>query len=115
MAALRDFDRRRQALMPEPHWYLLALGTDPAHQRQGHGSQLVRHGHLRADRDGMPVYLEAETAINAPFYERLGFRAEGPVFDEVGIPHVRMSLGIERRDGNEAGQRGHEEHPLDAR
>ena len=54
MAVLRDFDRRRQALMPEPHWYLLALGTDPAHQQRGYGSQLVRHGLLRADRDGMP-------------------------------------------------------------
>jgi predicted GNAT family N-acyltransferase len=24
------------------------------------------------------------------FYERLGFGAEGPVFDEEGIAHVRM-------------------------
>jgi hypothetical protein len=28
---------------------------------------------------------------------------------------VRMSLGIERQDGNEVGRHGHEEHPLDPR
>lgn len=30
-----------------------------------------------------------------PFYERLGFERKGDVFDEAGIPHVRMSLVLE--------------------
>jgi predicted GNAT family N-acyltransferase len=30
-----------------------------------------------------------------PFYERLGFSCRGDVFDEAGIPHVRMSLVLE--------------------
>jgi predicted GNAT family N-acyltransferase len=30
-----------------------------------------------------------------PFYERLGFERKGEVFDEAGIPHVRMSLVLE--------------------
>ena len=30
-----------------------------------------------------------------PFYERLGFERMGEVFDEAGIPHVRMSLVLE--------------------
>jgi predicted GNAT family N-acyltransferase len=30
-----------------------------------------------------------------PFYERLGFARKGDVFDEAGIPHVRMSLVLE--------------------
>jgi len=29
------------------------------------------------------------------FYERSGFRAEGPVFDDAGIPHRTMHLGLE--------------------
>jgi predicted GNAT family N-acyltransferase len=29
------------------------------------------------------------------FYERLGFERKGEVFDEAGIPHVRMSLVLE--------------------
>jgi predicted GNAT family N-acyltransferase len=74
-------------------------------------------GHLvnQATESGFTsVYLHAQ-AVAAGFYERLGFRAVGPVFDEVGIPHVRMSLGIKRKDGHEAGRHGHEEHPLVAR
>lgn len=30
-----------------------------------------------------------------PFYARLGFERKGEVFDEAGIPHVRMSLVLE--------------------
>jgi len=30
-----------------------------------------------------------------PFYEKLGFLRQGGVFDEAGIPHVRMSLRLE--------------------
>jgi predicted GNAT family N-acyltransferase len=27
-----------------------------------------------------------------PFYERLGFVAQGPIYDEAGIPHRNMIL-----------------------
>jgi predicted GNAT family N-acyltransferase len=30
-----------------------------------------------------------------PFYEKLGFRIEGDVFDEAGISHVRMKHALE--------------------
>ncbi len=81
----------------------------------GIGAGIVRHLVNQATESGVEsVYLHAQTAA-AGFYRRLGFRAEGPEFDEVGIPHVRMLLGIERRDGNETGRHQHEEHPLDAR
>jgi predicted GNAT family N-acyltransferase len=33
--------------------------------------------------------LDAQTYV-IPFYERLGFVAEGPVFDDAGIPHRHM-------------------------
>jgi predicted GNAT family N-acyltransferase len=81
----------------------------------GIGARIVRHLVNQATELGIEsVYLHAQTAA-AGFYRRLGFGAEGPVFDEVGIPHVRMRLGTERRDGNETGRHQHEEHPLDAR
>ena len=35
------------------------------------------------------VELNAQVAV-LPFYEKLGFRAEGEVFDEAGIPHRKM-------------------------
>jgi len=86
-------------------------------QYRGSGVGSLIMGHLvnQATESGFTsVYLHAQAAA-AGFYQRLGFRAEGPVFDEVGIPHVRMSLGIKRKDGHEAGRHGHEEHPLVAR
>jgi predicted GNAT family N-acyltransferase len=81
----------------------------------GVGGQVMRHLVNQATELGFEaVYLHAQTTATG-FYRRLGFRAEGPVFDEVGIPHVRMHMGIERRDGNETGRHQHQEHPRDAR
>jgi ribosomal protein S18 acetylase RimI-like enzyme len=68
------FERRRQALMPMPHWYLQAIGVDPDRHGRGRGTTLVREGLARADRDGVPVYLETETERNVAFYTGLGFR-----------------------------------------
>ncbi len=59
--------------MPDAHWYLMALSVEPAHQRMGHGSALIRHGIQSSNDDGRPVYLETETAANVSFCESLGF------------------------------------------
>lgn len=99
----------------EPTGKIGRVAVLPQYRGTGVGSLLMTHLVNQATESGFTrVYLHAQVAAQG-FYERLGFRAEGPTFDEVGIPHVRMSLGIERRDGNTAGQHGHEEHPLDAR
>jgi predicted GNAT family N-acyltransferase len=39
-------------------------------------------------------YLHAQLQA-VPFYEKFGFRREGEVFDEAGIPHVRMKHALE--------------------
>ncbi len=62
MSMLRQFDETHRKQMPDAHWYLMALSVEPAHQRMGHGSALVRHGIQRSNDDGRPVYLETETA-----------------------------------------------------
>lgn len=59
--------------MPNPHWYLEAIGVDPEREGRGFGSALVRAGMQRADRDQTPVYLETETERNVRFYKHLGF------------------------------------------
>lgn len=56
-----------------PHWYLWGLGVEPSRQRQGIGGQLIEPVLARADRDGLPCYLETTKAVNVPFYERHGF------------------------------------------
>lgn len=63
-----------EAIHPhEPHWYLETLGTEPAHQRRGIGSALLRPVLERADADGVRAYLESSKRENIPFYRRHGF------------------------------------------
>jgi ribosomal protein S18 acetylase RimI-like enzyme len=57
----------------EPHWYLFAIGVDPAHQGRGIGSTLLRAVLAQCDARGEPAYLEASTPENARLYERHGF------------------------------------------
>jgi predicted GNAT family N-acyltransferase len=58
------------------------------------------------------VHLNAQSSALG-FYERLGFRADGPEFDEVGIPHRRMRQRIEKTDEQQVGRDGNTEHPVE--
>ena len=99
----------------EPTGKIGRVAVLPQYRGTGVGSLIMGHLVNHATELGFTrVYLHAQTAA-AGFYERLGFRADGPAFDEVGIPHVRMSLGITAGNGHQTGHHGHEEHPLDAR
>lgn len=48
-------------------------------------------GHCRDQAPGKPIVISAQAYLQS-FYERLGFKAEGAVFRDAGIPHVRMVL-----------------------
>jgi predicted GNAT family N-acyltransferase len=69
---------------------------------------------LAGERGFTEVYLSAQTSARG-FYERLGFQAEGPEFDEVGIPHQRMRRTVGKSDGQQAGHGGHTEHSVESR
>jgi GNAT superfamily N-acetyltransferase len=56
-----------------PSWYLLALGTEEAHQGKGLGSAVMSHVLDRCDAEGVPAYLESSNPRNIPFYARHGF------------------------------------------
>ena len=95
---LRQFDAEHKRRMPNPHWYLMALGVDPDHQGRGFGSALVDHGVRRADAEGMPIYLETESGPNVRFYETLGFDVLGElVIDAYDLP---MALLIRHPGGS---------------
>ncbi len=76
----------------------LFLGADPVKvgriavapplQRGGLGSRLMAfvHGLL----GGRPAEMSAQAHL-VGWYERLGWRAQGPVYDECGIPHRRLT------------------------
>jgi len=62
------------------------------HRGDGVGAALMRWSlaHIRGART---IALGAQlTAL--PFYERLGFAAEGEIYDDAGIPHRRMVLNL---------------------
>ncbi|MEV8457461.1 GNAT family N-acetyltransferase [Streptomyces sp. NPDC052095] len=77
----------------EPHWYLAVVGADPAARGKGHGAALLRSGLARADRAGLPVYLESSKEANVPFYEHFGFT----VLAEAGLPHGGPPVWAMRR------------------
>ncbi|MES2464708.1 MAG: GNAT family N-acetyltransferase [Armatimonadota bacterium] len=54
------------------------------------GASLMRFALETSKVHGFTIAaLDAQTYV-IPFYERLGFVAEGPVFDDAGIPHRHM-------------------------
>jgi len=57
----------------EQHWYLYAIGVDPAHQGKGAASTLLRSRLARSDEAGLPAYLESSKPENVPLYEHFGF------------------------------------------
>ena len=70
----------------EPHWYLQAVGIDPAWQGLGLASLLLRSRLNRCDRDGQPAYLEAGKPDGVPMYEHFGFRRIGNLGMPAGAP-----------------------------
>jgi predicted GNAT family N-acyltransferase len=62
----------------------------PAWRGRGIGSLLLKKLLRLACEEKMPrVFLNAQVHA-IPFYERHGFSARGPVFDDAGIAHRRM-------------------------
>nr|BFF22827.1 GNAT family N-acetyltransferase [Glycomyces mayteni] len=63
-----------------PHVYLAVMGVVPPAQGRGIGSALLRDRLARADRDGLPAYLEASSPGSRALYLRHGFAdLGGPV------------------------------------
>jgi len=64
---------------PAPHYYLGVIGTDPASQGSGVGTQLLKSFCEVSASDPLSsgVYLETAQASNLRFYERAGFAETG--------------------------------------
>jgi ribosomal protein S18 acetylase RimI-like enzyme len=70
----------------ESHWYLQTLSIEPASQRRGAGTALIRPGLERADADGVGTYLETQRESNIPYYRRFGFELTGEISLEDSPP-----------------------------
>ena len=73
LARARAAQRVQDRHPAEPHWYLFAIGVEPAHQGRGVGSALLRGELERCDAAREAAYLEASTETNVRLYERHGF------------------------------------------
>lgn len=103
----RELDRVIGSHHPrEPHYYLQTLAIDPAHQRRGYGSALMRPLLERCDADGVGAYLETQRESNIPFYRRFGFAEREPIGVAGGPPLWPMWRPPGRGAEREAGSAG---------
>ena len=66
----------------------------PMHRRQGIGGDLLR-ALLELSKSQGITQVELHAQLSAiPFYEQLGFIAQGDIYDEAGIAHRDMILYI---------------------
>ena len=75
---------------PEDAWYLSFIAVDPAQQRNGIGSFLLKEALQMIDERGDRAYLEASNEQNKALYERHGFVEIGRVQFEDSPPAFPM-------------------------
>jgi ribosomal protein S18 acetylase RimI-like enzyme len=83
-----------KANAPQPHWYLLMLGVHPCYQSQGIGSFLIQPILEKADREGIPCYLETSTEGAVRFYQRHSFE----VVKTINFPQESFQIWTMRRE-----------------
>jgi ribosomal protein S18 acetylase RimI-like enzyme len=87
-------DEVRKRLIPGRHWYLQVLGVGTAYQGRGFSSRLVIPMLARADREGLPCFLDTQAEKNLKLYEHFGFR----VVEEGTIPGSNVKSWAMVRD-----------------
>jgi predicted GNAT family N-acyltransferase len=81
-------------LLPDGHIGRMAV-LKPWRGR-GVGTALLRALMEEGRKRGFEQLVLNAQVSAIPFYERAGFRAEGAVFDDAGIPHRRMLYRVPR-------------------
>lgn len=71
-----SFYSEMQTVAGRPYTCLRVLAVSPKHHRRGVGTKLLRQGLEKADRLGLPVYLDCGV-MGKPLYERYGFKNVG--------------------------------------
>jgi predicted GNAT family N-acyltransferase len=79
-------------LLPDGHVGRMAVLK--TWRQRGVGGLLLTTLIQRAKEAGHREVLLAAQVHAVPFYERYGFRCEGPEFDEAGIPHRNMRRAL---------------------
>ncbi|ULQ55850.1 GNAT family N-acetyltransferase [Flavihumibacter rivuli] len=79
---------------PEPHWYTMVIGVDPAFSGLGLGKALMQHILTKAQGNQTSVYLETAQPSNIKFYSSLGFT----VLRELTEPKSKLPLWTFKKD-----------------
>ena len=69
----RVLDERHARDVDSRHVYVWQIGVHPSHHRRGIGSALLGAVAARADRAGVPIYLDTTEERNLAFYRHHGF------------------------------------------
>ncbi len=92
---IADLEKRRHHHVPQPHFYLSALGVEPDRQGTGTGTAMMQPVLTLCDSGGTPAYLETAAARNVLLYERLGF----DVVEEMDLPGTDVHGWLMLRPG----------------
>lgn len=69
---------------------LMQVAVDSKYQREGVGREMVKYAEKRASEAGYSrIVMHAMLSV-VHFYEKLGYRQEGDIFEENGITFARM-------------------------
>ena len=69
---------------------MMQVAVDTIYQGEGVGRQLVQYAEKRAKEAGYSkIVMHAMLSVFS-FYEKIGYQAEGDVFDEQGITFLKM-------------------------
>ncbi len=87
----------RSTVAPSPHAYLFLLATDPASQKSGHATALMRRFLEWLDETGTACYLETSHGENVGFYKRFGFE----LAEEHVVPGANVTVRALFRKGKD--------------
>lgn len=69
---------------------MMQVAVDGKYQREGIGHQMIAYAEKRAKKAGYSRLIMHAMLSVVHFYEKLGFRAEGDIFEENGITFAKM-------------------------
>ena len=69
---------------------LMQVAVDTVYRGEGIGRELVKYAEKRAKEAGYSKIIMHAMLSVVGFYEKLGYHAEGDVFDEQGITFLKM-------------------------
>lgn len=73
---------------------MMQVAVDGRYQREGVGHQMVAYAEKRAKEAGYSRLVMHSMLSVVHFYEKLGFKADGDIFEENGITFVKMVKDI---------------------